>query len=64
MAKDPTNIDSRKIYSVREAAVFADVTDQTIRRHIWQRKLKANKSKASGRYDIRGAELRNYIMGR
>jgi predicted transcriptional regulator len=58
-----SNISPEEMYSVSEAAVLVNRTAQTIRKHINERILSAEKSK-TGRYAISGKELIScYITG-
>ncbi|KPJ53844.1 hypothetical protein AMJ39_02835 [candidate division TA06 bacterium DG_24] len=55
----PESIDPRKLYTVFETAEILQLSEQTVRKHLRDAKLRGRK--IGKRWHIRGAEIRRYI---
>lgn len=55
MPVDPNKINPEQLYTVKEAASFLEVTEQTVRKHIREKKLEAHKS--GKKFLIKGRQL-------
>lgn len=59
MALAPREIDSNKLYTVEETAAILSLSEQTVRKHLRDRKLTGRK--IGRRWHIRGSMIRRFI---
>jgi excisionase family DNA binding protein len=59
MPVSPKEIDSAKLYTVTETARILAVTDQTVRKHLTDRRLIGKK--VGRRWLVKGSEIQKFI---
>ncbi|KQC13315.1 MAG: hypothetical protein APR63_08915 [Desulfuromonas sp. SDB] len=59
MVISPREVDPNKFYTVEEVAVFLDISEQTVRKHLRNYVLKGKK--IGRRWHIKGAVIRKFI---
>ena len=57
----PKDVDMHKLYTVNETARLLDVSEQTIRKHLRDRRLTGKK--IGRRWLIRGSMIRKFMEG-
>ncbi len=59
MPVSPKEIDSAKLYTVSETAKILAVTDQTLRKHLTEKRISGKK--VGRRWLIKGSEIQKFI---
>ncbi|MEW6684785.1 MAG: helix-turn-helix domain-containing protein [Candidatus Edwardsbacteria bacterium] len=59
MPLSPREIDSNKLYTVNETSRILAVTEQTVRKHLREKKLSGKK--IGRRWHIKGTEIQKFI---
>ena len=57
----PKDVDMNKLYTVNETARLLDVSEQTIRKHLREKRLSGRK--IGRRWLIRGSNIRKFMEG-
>jgi excisionase family DNA binding protein len=55
----PRDIDQNKLYTVEETAAFLSLSEQTVRKHLRERRLTGKK--IGRKWHIRGSVIRRFI---
>jgi excisionase family DNA binding protein len=61
MSLSPKEIDPNKLYTVEETASFLSLSEQTVRKHLREKKFTGKK--IGRRWHIRGSTIRKFIEG-